>query len=66
MKPFSMALLGWLFIRHLFAPLLPAEQIDAYVLDSPQRLGGRRHFCCPQPVLRASVVKRPLAFKGEP
>ncbi|HSQ82560.1 MAG TPA: ACR3 family arsenite efflux transporter [Casimicrobiaceae bacterium] len=30
-KPFSMALLGWLFIRHLFAPLLPAEQIDSYV-----------------------------------
>ena len=30
-KPFSMALLGWLFIRHLFAPLLPAEQLDSYV-----------------------------------
>src|SRR6202162_1935664 len=30
-KPFSMALLGWLFIRHLFAPLLPAEQIDGYI-----------------------------------
>ncbi len=30
-KPFSMALLGWLFIRQLFAPLLPAEQIDSYV-----------------------------------
>ncbi|WP_234264985.1 ACR3 family arsenite efflux transporter [Hydrogenophaga sp. NFH-34] len=30
-KPFSMALLGWLFIRHLFAPLLPADQIDSYV-----------------------------------
>jgi len=30
-KPFSMALLGWLFIRHLFAPLLPADQIDAYI-----------------------------------
>ena len=25
-KPFSMAFLGWLFIRHLFAPLLPALQ----------------------------------------
>ena len=23
-KPFSMALLGWVFIRHLFAPWLPA------------------------------------------
>ena len=31
LKPFSMALLGWLFIRHLFAPLLPAEQIDSYI-----------------------------------
>ena len=30
-KPFSMALLGWLFIRHLFAPYLPAEQLDSYV-----------------------------------
>jgi ACR3 family arsenite transporter len=30
-KPFSMAFLGWVFIRHLFAPLLPAEQIDSYI-----------------------------------
>jgi ACR3 family arsenite transporter len=30
-KPFSMALLGWIFIRGLFAPLLPAEQIDSYI-----------------------------------
>ena len=30
-KPFSMALLGWLFIRHLFAPWLPADQIDSYI-----------------------------------
>ncbi len=30
-KPFSMALLGWLFIRWLFAPYLPAEQLDSYV-----------------------------------
>ncbi|MDD2886103.1 MAG: ACR3 family arsenite efflux transporter [Dechloromonas sp.] len=30
-KPFSMAFLGWLFIRHLFAPWLPAEQIDSYI-----------------------------------
>jgi arsenite transporter len=26
-----MALLGWLFIRHLFAPYLPAAQIDSYI-----------------------------------
>ena len=30
-KPFSMALLGWLFLRHVFAPYLPAGQIDSYV-----------------------------------
>jgi arsenite transporter len=30
-KPFSMALLAWIFIRHFFAPWLPAEQIDSYI-----------------------------------
>jgi len=30
-KPFSMALLGWLFIRGLFADWLPAEQLDSYI-----------------------------------
>jgi ACR3 family arsenite transporter len=30
-KPFSMALLGWLFIGHLFRPLLPAGMIDGYI-----------------------------------
>jgi ACR3 family arsenite transporter len=30
-KPFSMALLGWIFIRHLFAPYLPADQLDSYI-----------------------------------
>ena len=30
-KPFSMALLAWLFVRQLFAAWLPAEQLDAYV-----------------------------------
>src|SRR5208283_2364159 len=30
-KPFSMAFLGWLFIRHIFAHLLPASQIDSYI-----------------------------------
>ena len=30
-KPFSMAALGWLFIGWLFAPLLPAAQIDSYI-----------------------------------
>ncbi len=30
-KPFSMALLGWLFVRHVFAPWLPAAQADSYI-----------------------------------
>jgi ACR3 family arsenite transporter len=30
-KPFSMALLGWIFLRHWFAPYLPAGQIDSYI-----------------------------------
>src|SRR5574343_1539963 len=30
-KPFSMAFLGWLFVRNLFAPLLPADQLDSYI-----------------------------------
>ncbi len=30
-KPFSMALLGWIFIRQVFAPYLPADQIDSYI-----------------------------------
>ena len=30
-KPFSMAFLGWLFIRQWFAPWLPADQIDSYI-----------------------------------
>jgi len=29
-KPFSMALLGWLFIAILFRPWLPADQIESY------------------------------------
>lgn len=30
-KPFSMAFLGWLFIREVFAPWLPADQLDSYI-----------------------------------
>ena len=30
-KPFSMALLAWLFIRQVLAPYLPAAQIDSYI-----------------------------------
>ncbi len=30
-KPFSMAVLGWLFVRQIFAPYLPADQLDSYI-----------------------------------
>jgi arsenite transporter len=30
-KPFSMALLAWIFIRQVFAPYLPAGQLDSYI-----------------------------------
>ncbi|PWB29653.1 arsenical-resistance protein [Stenotrophomonas sp. SPM] len=30
-KPFSMALLGWIFLRHVFADWLPAGQADSYI-----------------------------------
>ena len=30
-KPFSMALLGWIFVRQVFAPYLPGDQLDSYI-----------------------------------
>lgn len=30
-KPFLMAFLGWVFLRHVFAPYLPADQLDSYM-----------------------------------
>ena len=30
-KPFSMALLAWIFIKHFFSGLLPADQLDQYI-----------------------------------
>lgn len=30
-KPFTMAFLGWFFVRHVFAASLPAGQIDSYI-----------------------------------
>ncbi|GAB3507552.1 ACR3 family arsenite efflux transporter [Pseudoxanthomonas daejeonensis] len=30
-KPFSMALLGWIFLRHVFIDWLPADQVDSYM-----------------------------------
>ena len=36
-KPFSMALLGWLFVGWLFRPWLPDEQIASYIAGHPRR-----------------------------
>ncbi|MBI3100553.1 MAG: ACR3 family arsenite efflux transporter [Burkholderiales bacterium] len=30
-KPFSMALLAWVFVRQVFSPYLPANQLDSYI-----------------------------------
>jgi ACR3 family arsenite transporter len=30
-KPFSMALLAWIFVAHLFRPFLPADQVNSYI-----------------------------------
>ncbi|AHN74561.1 arsenical-resistance protein [Pandoraea pnomenusa] len=30
-KPFTMAFLAWVFVRHVFASMLPADQLDSYV-----------------------------------
>lgn len=30
-KPFSMALLAWIFVRYVFAPYLPPAQLDSYI-----------------------------------
>jgi ACR3 family arsenite transporter len=30
-KPFSMAFLGWLFIRHVFAGFLPHDELNSYI-----------------------------------
>jgi ACR3 family arsenite transporter len=30
-KPFSMALLAWVFVAHLFRPFLPADQVNSYI-----------------------------------
>ncbi len=42
-KPFSMALLGSLFIGHLFAPLLPPAQIQSYIAGPHSAGGGALH-----------------------
>jgi arsenite transporter len=70
-KPFSMALLGWLFIGHLFRPLLPASQIDSYIAGlillaaAPctamvfvwsNLVGGEPHFTLSQVALNDTIM----------
>lgn len=42
-KPFSMAFLGWLFVRQVFAPWLPADQLDSYIAGLVLLEIGRAH-----------------------
>ncbi len=70
-KPFSMALLGWLFISHLFRPYLPADQIDSYVaglillaaapctamvFDWSNLVDGEPHFTLSQVALNDTIM----------
>ncbi|KGI77114.1 ACR3 family arsenite efflux transporter [Oleiagrimonas soli] len=70
-KPFSMALLGWLFVRHVFAAWLPAGEHDAYIAGlvllaaAPctamvfvwSRLcGGEPHFTLAQVALNDAIM----------
>ena len=72
-KPFSMALLGWLFIGWLFRPYLPAAQIDGYIAGlillaaAPctamvfvwsHLTDGEPHFTLSQEIGRASCRER--------
>jgi catechol 2,3-dioxygenase-like lactoylglutathione lyase family enzyme len=43
-KPFSMALPGWLFVRHVFAPYLPAGQADSSSSEIPDGAGRRSRW----------------------
>ena len=63
-KPFSMALLAWLFIRHLFAPYMPAEQLDllaaapctAMVFVWSRLTGGDPYFTLSQVALNDAIM----------
>jgi ACR3 family arsenite transporter len=64
-KPFTMAFLAWLFIKHLLAPMLPAAQLDSYLAAAPctamvfvwSRLtGGDPLFTLSQVALNDSIM----------
>ena len=60
-KPFSMALLGWIFVRHVFARWLPADQIDSLYRRPHPAGGGALHgdgLRLEQPVATASRTSR--------
>ena len=70
-KPFSMALLAWLFIAHVFRPYLPEGQIDSYtaglillaaapctamVFVWSNLVGGEPHFTLSQVALNDTIM----------
>lgn len=55
MKPFSRALLAWIFIRYLFRPVLSAGQINSYVAGLNRVAGERHNIACP--LLLIGVLK---------
>ena len=58
-KPFSMALLGWLFIGYLFRPYLPANMIDgctAMVFVWSNLVDGEPHFTLSQVALNDAIM----------
>ena len=66
-KPFSMALLTWLFIAHLFRPYLPADQINSLILLAAASctamvfvwsnlVEGEPHFTLGQAALNDSIM----------
>src|SRR6202789_3215780 len=74
-KPFSMALLAWIFIAHLLRPWLPADQISSYtaglillaaapctamVFVWSNLVGGEPHFTLSQVALNDAIMV--LAF----
>lgn len=64
-KPFSTALLGWLFVDLLFRPYLPADQIDSYIAAAPCTVmvfvrsnltKGEPHFILSQVTLNDAIM----------
>ncbi len=56
-KPFSMALFGWLFIAWLFRPYLPAAQIDATLPGSSSSRPRRARPWCSCGAISAAAIR---------